>query len=479
MSPDDSKKPQKKTKKTRVSGPRSDAAPRQDPPPVLVEGADSLVGTVIDKYEVLSLIGEGGMGGVYKARHREINRIVALKVLLEHLLSEKNAGERFKQEAKAAGSLDHPNLCPVHDYGFSNGKPYLVMDFIDGESLEDLMLKAGRLPMERFFEIFNQVCKGLKYAHDMGIIHRDLKPSNIMLARDEDGNYFVKIVDFGIAKLLPQGDESGAKLTRTGHVFGSPLYMSPEQCLGKKLDPRSDIYSIGCLMYETLSGIAPFDAESTVASLVKHVNEDAVPFSAAAKDVPIPEDVEQMVFKCLSKNPEDRYSSVQELRDELKRLRQVHLGEAAERAVRPKPPLSSAVTMDETSVLTTSTGRAPAQKSRKISEPTSNLPTVEASEAEKFMSFVSDVAGFLTTLKPRTAAVLGLTILWALPFVPWLFGAYTLYFYGIFEVNVWQTPLKTFYNNDNIIVRMGVFLLIVFFGFMTFFSLFYKRSEKK
>lgn len=279
----------------------------------------SMIGKVFaDKYEILGVLGEGGMSIVYKARHRYMDRVVAVKVLHDHLVSDKNAIARFEHESKAASSLSHLNIVSVHDFGMTRqDQAYFVMDCLEGPSLADLLEQKGRLAVSEALPIFLQTCDGLEHAHKKRVVHRDLKPSNLVLMKNEDGSTVVKIVDFGIAKLLPIDGQQQQRLTQTGEIFGSPLYMSPEQCQGNSLDQRSDIYSFGCLMYETISGVPPHIGESFVDTVVKHTTETPSPFSQAVPDLQIPAAVEACIMKCLAKNPDDRYQSAHELRKNL------------------------------------------------------------------------------------------------------------------------------------------------------------------
>lgn len=280
---------------------------------------DPLIGQVFaDKYEIIGVLGQGGMSVVYKARHRYMDRLVAVKLMLEHLVSDKNAVARFEHESKAASSLSHQNIVTVHDFGMSKtGQAYFVMDCLDGESLADVLERKTRLQVSDAIPIFKQTCDGLEHAHKKRVVHRDLKPSNLVLMKNEDGSLLVKIVDFGIAKLLPIDGVSRQNITLTGEIFGSPLYMSPEQCHGKSLDQRSDIYSLGCLMYETLSGTPPHMGDSFVNTVVKHTQEPAPAFKLTAPEAQIPPQVEACILKCLEKDPDNRYQSVSELRQAL------------------------------------------------------------------------------------------------------------------------------------------------------------------
>jgi serine/threonine protein kinase len=254
------------------------------------EGAtETLVGQFFaEQYEILSVIGQGGMSVVYKARHRFMDR-----------------------------SLSHPNIVTVHDFGIRDGEAFLVMDYLDGTDLADVLMKETRLSLERFVNIFRQTCDGLEHAHRKGVVHRDLKPSNLCLLPQEQAREQVKIVDFGIAKVLPQRGVQPTQLTQTGDIFGSPLYMSPEQCLGQALDTRSDIYSLGCVMYECITGVPPHASDSAFNTMTKHVTTTPLSFDKVCSGVRIDKSIEAVVFRCLEKRPEDRYQCVSEISADL------------------------------------------------------------------------------------------------------------------------------------------------------------------
>lgn len=281
--------------------------------------SDPLVGTTFaEKYEILSILGEGGMSVVYKARHKYMERVVAVKLLHEHLVGDPLAVQRFERESKAASSLSHQNIVTVHDFGMTKkGQAYFVMDCLEGESLGEVLERDVRLTLADSISIFKQTCDGLEHAHKKGIVHRDLKPSNLVLIKQDDGSTLVKIVDFGIAKVIPKDGQAKQQLTQTGEIFGSPLYMSPEQCNGSELDHRSDIYSLGCLMYETLAGVPPFIGDNFINTVVKHINEPPPQFSKTAPEASIPPQVEATINKCLAKDPADRYQNVAVLRQSL------------------------------------------------------------------------------------------------------------------------------------------------------------------
>jgi len=264
-----------------------------------------------EHYEILSVLGRGGMSVVYKAKHKLMDRIVAIKVLRGD--SDKFAIERFKHEAQAASALSHPNIISIYEFGILEGQAFLVMDCLEGQNLSEILQKDVRIPVERAINIFRQVCSGLEHAHKKGVVHRDLKPSNLCLVLGDGGTEIVKIVDFGIAKLLPEGGKEQTRLTQTGEVFGSPLYMSPEQCLARPLDSRSDIYSLGCLMYESLIGSVPLEGETAYETMNMHVSKTPDPFIKRAPDLRINSSIEALVFRCMEKKPDDRYQSVSEI----------------------------------------------------------------------------------------------------------------------------------------------------------------------
>ena len=235
-----------------------------------------------EKYEVLSVLGKGGMGAVYRVRDKELGKEFAIKLLRPELSKDQGAAKRFAQEAKACKDLTHVNLCAVYDNGTAmDGSPYMVMDYLDGETLAHVIQEHAYLEVPRALDIFIQICDALNHAHLKNVIHRDLKPSNIILTKSPSGGDIVKVLDFGIAKILSDGGKEVTRLTQTGDLFGSPLYMSPEQCKGEKLDASSDIYALGCVMYETLTGKSPFDAENAFKVMLKHVDETPAPLSKA------------------------------------------------------------------------------------------------------------------------------------------------------------------------------------------------------
>jgi len=285
-------------------------------------GKEPRVGDIIaDRYEIMGILGDGGMGKVYKARHNLMKRVVAIKMLLPHLVQSGPALKRFQQEAQAASALKHPHIMTVHDFGISDkGMPFLVMDYLEGVSLSSLLQELGALPQDRSVNIFIQACSALSHAHKNGVVHRDLKPANLMLIDFDGQPDFLMVVDFGIAKLL-QPDGAAEQLTHTGEVFGSPLYMSPEQCRGKELDPRSDIYSLGCVLYRTVTGRPVFAGRDAMECMFKQVNDLPSRFGDVCPEFGLSDKLETAVFKAIAKDPEDRYQTMAEFRDALEAIK--------------------------------------------------------------------------------------------------------------------------------------------------------------
>lgn len=280
---------------------------------------DPLIGTVLaGNYEIISIIGQGGMGVVYKGRHALMERIVAIKMLQAQLITDSMSVKRFQQESKAAARIKHPHIIDVYDFGISpTGQPYIVMEFLSGTPLSDVIKDQGQVGVERTIKIMAQACDALEHAHRQGVVHRDLKPSNIVLTKYDEDDDFVKVVDFGVAKLMPTAGQEGQRLTQAGEVCGSPVYMSPEQCMGQELDPRSDVYSMGVVVYETLTGRLPILGKTMVDTMSKHISEKPSPFSTVRPDLYIPERLEAVVFKALEKDPNDRHQSMEKFKEEL------------------------------------------------------------------------------------------------------------------------------------------------------------------
>jgi hypothetical protein len=275
-------------------------------------GDDAFIGqTIGGRYAIIAKIGAGGMGSVYKAEHSLLGRTVALKLLHSNLLNSPEYTERFKREALVASKLNHPNAITLFDFGLEGNKPYLVMQYVEGTTLKDALIGEGALPLQRISAIMDQICSALGEAHGLGIVHRDLKPDNIMLTRRTDGVEVARILDFGIAKPMLSGD--GVALTQAGSFMGTPQYMSPEQALDRQTDSRADIYSLGVILYEMITGEVPFKSISPVEMLFKHVNDLPIPVRTFKPDMNIPEPISAIVSKALEKDPEKRFQKVEEL----------------------------------------------------------------------------------------------------------------------------------------------------------------------
>ena len=286
------------------------------------KSADALTFAVINKrYELLGVAGQGGMAVVYKARDLKENRDVAVKVLDRDLANMDSVLERFQQEVAAASSMAHENLAAVYDSGVTDdGRPYIVMEYMRGQTLAQLLKKKAKLSLNEFADIFVQVAKGLAHAHRRGVVHRDIKPSNIMLYTDAKDKLGVKLLDFGIAKSLADIDSTSLHLTHTGQVIGSPFYMSPEQCRSLPIDTRSDIYSLGCVMFEAITGSVPFRGETALDTLYKHIHEPAPRVNANHPKLKPAEILASTIETTLMKLPEARYHTARELGKDLAKL---------------------------------------------------------------------------------------------------------------------------------------------------------------
>lgn len=267
---------------------------------------------VIDgRFEVVEYLGCGGMGSVYRAKHQQLNRDVAIKVLHSSYSADLAAVQRFQREAHIVSTLNHPNVLKIYAFGAFEQFVYLAMEFVDGASLGRL-IESGPLPLNEAVPVFLKICDAMAIAHEQDVLHRDLKPDNVMIGQKPERYAYVKVVDFGLAKMADA--QYGRRLTKTGEVVGDPRYMSPEQCRGERLDPRSDIYSFGCLMYEVLTGEIPFSADSPVAIMHKHISEPPASFP---DHLQLPQAIETIVFNCIEKSPKNRYGSFQELSEDL------------------------------------------------------------------------------------------------------------------------------------------------------------------
>lgn len=276
--------------------------------------------TFAGNYKIISLIGQGGMGAVYRVHHMFLNREFALKTIPPEEVTPQS-WQRFQLEAKSVAKLEHRNMVKIYDLGVADSRiPFYVMDLLEGESLSERLKRNGSLPVEEVLEVFAQVAEGLAFAHERGFVHRDIKPANIMLTnlQSKPLKPVIKILDFGIAKLANPGLQEGAAVTQTGQIFGSPLYMSPEQCRGAEVDPRSDVYSMGCAIYETLTGAPPFMGDTALVTMVKHQKEIPLKLREASMGRDFPHSLEVVVERCLAKDKEDRYQSAAALAGDLR-----------------------------------------------------------------------------------------------------------------------------------------------------------------
>ncbi|CAN5243636.1 hypothetical protein BH10CYA1_BH10CYA1_09170 [soil metagenome] len=270
-----------------------------------------------ERFEVLALIGTGACSKVYKAHQTRPSRVVALKVLHSHLLTNAETIARFQREAESGSRLNHASICTVYEYGrLSNGQPFIAMQYLEGESLASLLRRFQCLDIEEALPIFLSCCNALIAAHEKGIVHRDIKPANIFIqsvGKERDA----KLLDFGLAKLL---SHSVPTLTQTGIALGTVQYMSPEQILSEPVDARSDIYSLGCVMFQTLTGRQVFEGRTAFEVMEEHINKLPATLQSAHPGAKIPSELENVILKSLAKDPERRYQNVHELRHALASL---------------------------------------------------------------------------------------------------------------------------------------------------------------
>jgi serine/threonine-protein kinase len=301
--------------------------------------ADEYVGkTIALKYRVEALIGEGGMGKVYRARQLALDKVVVLKVLRHTLLSDERTVQRFQREAKAASRLNHPNSISVLDFGQAeDGALFIAMEYVAGQDLHNILSREWPLGEARVVRIVTQVLSALSDAHGAGVIHRDLKPENIMVERRKDGD-FIKVLDFGIAKITDSTDD-GPALTRAGFVCGTPEYMSPEQARGAQLDHRSDLYAVGVILYQLMTGLLPFESDSAVGFATKHLTEEPPPPTRRRPDARISPGMERLILRALSKSPDDRPANAEAFKAELLAVDK----ERRRAEVAPRRPQPSAV----------------------------------------------------------------------------------------------------------------------------------------
>jgi eukaryotic-like serine/threonine-protein kinase len=284
---------------------------------------DPLIGRVInDRFKINALIARGGMGKVYRAEQSPLGRVCAIKVLNPNYAGEHDPEfhKRFFLEASIASKLTHPNTVTIFDYGRTEDDIYyMAMEYLEGHTLHRAIREASHFPEERAAHIARQICRALREAHSLGVIHRDLKPANIFLVEHGDETDFVKVLDFGLVKNV-SGDGKGEDLTQTGLFMGSPKYMAPEQIRGDKVDARTDIYALGIIMYEMITGKVPFDRPNSVNILMAHVNEEAPALRQMNPNVNVSPAIEDTVARCMAKDPDQRFRSMDEVLASLKRV---------------------------------------------------------------------------------------------------------------------------------------------------------------
>ncbi len=332
-------------------------------------GSVNLIGTVIASgYHIQRKLGEGGMGAVYLGEHVKMGRKSAIKVMTQAMARDPEAIARFNREAANAARITHPNVCGIYDFGETeDGLIYLVMEFIEGETLSDLLRREHVVPVRRALTILTQTADALQAAHDLGIVHRDLKPDNIMLARDRDGGDVVKVVDFGIAKAMT--GEQQQQVTKSGLVVGTPEYMSPEQLSGDVVDGRSDIYSLGLVFYRLLTGALPFQADSAQEMLIKRLTDEPLPLNRVSTGRRYPDEMQHVMDRALAKMPADRFEAA------------IDLARAAERSARPLTSVTEELAEADTQLMARGKDAAvPATRvSRPPAPPTPRTPIPSAS----------------------------------------------------------------------------------------------------
>ncbi len=282
------------------------------------EPVDPLIGQTIDgRYLIERQLGEGGMGVVYQIKHVILGKALAMKVLRADVSRDEEIITRFRQEAQSASAIGSQHIIDISDFGtLPEGSTYFVMEMLDGTELSELIEAPEPIPAERVIHIAKQLCDALGAAHERGIVHRDMKPDNVFLIERPKNPDFVKVLDFGIAKV----GGASSKLTQAGQVFGTPHYMSPEQCAGQSVDHRTDIYAVGVILYEMACGRVPFDADNLMGILTKHIYEQPIPPHELPPPIEVPPGLEAVILKALAKQADQRYQSMSEMREDLDAL---------------------------------------------------------------------------------------------------------------------------------------------------------------
>jgi eukaryotic-like serine/threonine-protein kinase len=358
------------------------------------EPVDVSAGVLIDgRYRVQRLIGRGGIGLVYLCHHEVLEKPVAMKVLRPEYAEQPEVLERFVNEARAASAIKSPHTVNTLDVGsLPSGAPYFIMEYVDAETLAARLQREHALPLAEAVEVARQMADGLAAAHGAGIVHRDLKPENVFVGTEPDGSLLVKIFDFGVAKVT----RAKARLTHVGAIFGTPSYMSPEQARGQAVDPRTDVYAIGIMLFEMVAGHLPFDGDDPLAVMAQHVDAEIPPLKQTQAGGEVPSALENVVRRCLQKDREARYASVVELERELGRVAasaEAHSAEPAPEFIRDSMLPEIVVPLDEVS----SAGRA-------APPPVASAPFASAPSASA-PSWPEQPAPSATSMPPPPAAL--------------------------------------------------------------------------
>lgn len=270
-----------------------------------------MVGLVLcNRFQIEGILGLGAWSEVYRGKDLQTGAVVAVKVLHKHMCVDPLKIERFKREAATLAKVQHECLAGIIDQGMAHGRPFIVMEYVMGMGLDRMLAQQRRLQLRQCYEIFHSVCSGLAAAHNTGLIHRDLKPGNIFII-NRGGQLGAKLLDFGLAKVVMGEEDGSATLTQNGEVLGTPAYMSPEQCMGHPLDKRSDLYSLGCIVYESLTGAKAIQAKNAYAAMSAHITRMPDPFEQVCPEAQLPPAVEDVVFRLLAKDPDDRFESAE------------------------------------------------------------------------------------------------------------------------------------------------------------------------
>ena len=275
--------------------------------------SDTMISTLFDgRYRIIRKLGSGGMANVYLAEDEELGRQVAIKILNDRHASDDQFVERFRREAKNAAGLSHPNIVSIYDRGEAEGTYYIAMEYLEGRSLKERIVADGPLPISDAIEIARQILRAIGFAHKRGIVHRDIKPHNVLLVQDGAGDERFKVTDFGISRT------TASQMTEAGSIVGTAQYLSPEQARGAPVDQRSDVYSVGIVLYELLTGKLPFNGETPLEIAMKHLSEVPKPPSELRPEIPA--DLDMIVLRALAKDPGDRFESAEEMERELARV---------------------------------------------------------------------------------------------------------------------------------------------------------------